>query len=192
MGTTRSGLSDEEQQISDKLAEAFADYINSAGIKDESGNALKLEASSDGIYQAGSYYDYMKSVIEESLEHFLVDTEFPYDASASSGGGMGGGPGGGGMPDGNKPDGAPDDNNGGHGNKHGQGHGNAAENNNDSKTSDGEVSYEDIDDITRNDTTSGLSLSGTYETAQDYIDAMNENEEWVKYDSSMGKVHGED
>ena len=233
MGTTRSGLSDEEQQISDKLAEAFADYINSAGIKDESGNALKLEASSDGIYQAGSYYDYMKSVIEESLENFLVDTEFPYDASASSGGGMGGDPGGGGMPDGemqggefgggkpdestdsgfdggkpdgnmdggfdggkpdgdmpdgNKPDGAPDDNNGGHGNKHGQGHGNAAENNNDSKTSDGEVSYEDIDDITRNDTTSGLSLSGTYETAQDYIDAMNENEEWVKYDSSTGKV----
>lgn len=55
MGVTRSGLSDEEQQISDKLAEAFAEYINSTGIKDPNGNTLTLEASADGIYQAGSY-----------------------------------------------------------------------------------------------------------------------------------------
>ena len=35
MGTTRSGLSDEEQQISDKLAQAYASYVNSAGFTDE-------------------------------------------------------------------------------------------------------------------------------------------------------------
>ena len=47
----------------------------------------------------------------------------------------------------------------------------------------GETSFEELDDITRNDTDSGLSLSGTYETAQDYIDALNANGEWVTYDA---------
>ena len=92
MGVTRSGLSDDEQAISDALAAAFAEYINSAGIKDENGNILTLEESADGIYQSGSYYDYLKGVIEQSLNNFLSDTTFPYDASSSSGGhgGMGG------------------------------------------------------------------------------------------------------
>ena len=168
LGTTRSGLSEEEQEISDRLAEAFASYINIADIKDENGNVLTLEESEEGIYQAGSYYEYMKSVIEGSLNNFLSDTSFPYDASSSSsghgGGGMpsGGGPGNGNMPNGEKPSG---DFPGG----------------NDSE----DVSYEDIDDIERNDTSSsGLSLSGTYETAQDYIDALNSNGEWVTYDST--------
>ena len=148
MGVTRSGLSDEEQAISDAPASAFADYINSAGIKDENGNVLTLEESEDGIYQAGSYYDYIKGVIKESLNHFLSDTEFPYDASSSSKGGMGGF--------------------GGRGNK----------------GTDGETNIEDIDDITRNDTSSGISILGTYETVQDYIDALNANGEWVTYDEA--------
>ncbi len=54
IGVTRSGLSDEEQMISDAMAASFADYINQAGIKDENGNVLTLEASADGIYQSGS------------------------------------------------------------------------------------------------------------------------------------------
>ena len=148
MGVTRSGLSEENQAISDAPASAFADYINSAGIKDENGNVLTLEESEDGIYQAGSYYDYIKGVIKESLNHFLSDTEFPYDASSSSKGGMGGF--------------------GGRGNK----------------GTDGETNIEDIDDITRNDTSSGISISGTYETVQDYIDALNANGEWVTYDEA--------
>ena len=92
MGTTRSGLSAEEQEISDALAAAFAEYINQTGIKDEDGNVLILESSESGIYQAGSYYDYMVGVIEKSLNDFLADTEFPYTVSASSK--MGRGPGG--------------------------------------------------------------------------------------------------
>ncbi len=76
MGVTRSGLSDNEQAISDALAASFADYINQAGIKDEAGNVLTLEESADGIYQAGSYYDYILGVIEASLNHFLSDTDF--------------------------------------------------------------------------------------------------------------------
>jgi hypothetical protein len=51
------------------------------------------------------------------------------------------------------------------------------------------VSFEDIDAIERNDAaSSGVSLSGTYETAQDYIDALNANGTWVNYDSSTNTV----
>ena len=174
MGVTRSGMTEEEQQISDQLAEAFAAYINSAGIKDPDGVVLTLSESDDGIYQAGSYYDYMKTVIEESLNHFLSDTEFPYDASSASGGGRGGF--GGGMPGGfgggqrpERGEGAPDF---GAGQKP------------DGGMMPEDVSFEDIDDITRNETTSGVSLSGTYETAQDYIDALNAEREWVQYDAA--------
>lgn len=176
MGTTRSGLSDEEQQISDKLAEAYASYVNSAGFTDENGNALTLTESSSGIYQSGSYYDYLKTVIETSLNNFLSDTSFPYDASSSgSKGGMGGGMPSGEKPDGEmsgapsreKPDGAPGGN---------------------SSDISSASAIENVDNITRNNTSSGLSLSGTYETAQDYIDALNADGEWVTYDSSTNKA----
>ena len=76
MGCTRSGRSAEEQAISDGLAKAFAEYVNGAGFTDRNGNALTLEESKEGIYQAGSYYNYVKSVIEESLNHYLSDTDF--------------------------------------------------------------------------------------------------------------------
>lgn len=178
LGSTRSNLSDDEQAISDALAEAFATYINSANIKDENGNVLKLEVSENGVYQAGSYYEYMKSVIENSLNNFLSDTQFPYDASSSSNG-MSGGPGGG-APSGEAPN--------------GEGPGNGEMPSGNPPTDMGnnassETNYEDIDNIERNDTSSsGLSLTGTYETAQDYIDALNANEQWVIYDASTNTV----
>ena len=185
MGITRSGLSDEDQEISDKLAFAFADYINRAGIKDPEGNVLTLEVSGEGIYQAGSYYDYLLTVIEGSLANFLEDTEFPYTASASSrGGGMPGGRGGFG---GQRPEGMPD---GGFGGGIPGGADLSAEKGNktDRSNENEAVSFEEIDDITRNVTSSGLSLSGTYDTVQDYIDAMNANGEWVSYDAETGTV----
>ena len=102
MGATREGLSDEEQAISDELAKAFATYVNEAGIADESGASLSLEESDEGIFQAGSYSNRVVQEIEASLNNFLQDTEFPYDASAANadGPGMGGpgGPGGAGGP----------------------------------------------------------------------------------------------
>ena len=183
MGTTRTGLSDEEQSISDGLTAAYAEYINSLGLTDSEGNVLTLESGEDGRYQSGSYYDYMVSVIEESLNNFLAYTSFPYDADASSQGhqaGMGpGGQGGfGGGPGGNKegfegqkPDGAPD-----------QAEGGEISEKNDTKT--GEVDFTAIDDIARTENNSGVSISGTYETAQDYIDALNANGTWVTYDAS--------
>ncbi|MCR5174911.1 MAG: tannase, partial [Oscillospiraceae bacterium] len=179
MGVTRSGLTEEEQEISDRLAEAFAAYINSAGIQAPDGTVLTLEESEEGIYQAGSYYEYMKTVIEGSLNNFLSDTEFPYDASSSSSGHGGMGGFGGGKPsfgNGQKPD-----EDGGHAPSDGGG------TPDDGQIPDGDQAdagqaFEDIDDITRNESAGGVSLSGTYETAQDYIDALNANGEWVSYD----------
>lgn len=186
MGVTRSGLSEEEQAISDEMASAYAGYINDSGIKDENGNVLTLTESEDGIYQSGSYYDYIVSVIEGSLNNFLQDTEFPYDASTSTGkdGGFGGmgGMGGNGGPGGNGGFGGPDgkidgdrefrgtDGNGGFGGKG-------------DLDDTGDGSYEDMDDISRTETSNGITISGTYETVEDYIDALNANGTWVTYDA---------
>ncbi len=84
MGVTRTGLSSEMQGYSDALAAAYAEYVNSAGFKDEDGNLLTLETSDEGIYQAGSYYEYIKDVIEDSLENYLEDTSFPVSSKSGS------------------------------------------------------------------------------------------------------------
>lgn len=173
MGTTRSGLSDEEQTISDSLTAAYAEYINSLGLTDTEGNSLTLEESSDGRYQSGSYYDYMKKIIEESLNNFLADTEFPYDADASDQGhqaGMGG-PGGGLKAfSGQKPENRKTD-----GNK-------PEEMTGDIKNGEESRDFTQMDDISRTENSSGISVSGTFETASDYIDALNANGSWVTYD----------
>lgn len=84
MGVTRTDLSDEMQAISDGLAEAYANYVNEMGFVAEDGTLLTLEASDEGINQAGSYYEYLKGVIEKSLEHYLVDTQFPTSGKSGS------------------------------------------------------------------------------------------------------------
>jgi len=71
-------------ELSNDLAKSYAEYINNLNLKDSSGNTLKLEKSDNGIYTAGSYYDYQISVIEESLNNFLNDTTFPYSGGSSS------------------------------------------------------------------------------------------------------------
>lgn len=76
MGCTRGERSPELKQISDELAKAFGEYINKAGFTDKNGSALTLTESKEGIYQAGSYYDYIKGVIEGSLNNYLSDTDF--------------------------------------------------------------------------------------------------------------------
>lgn len=170
MGNTRSGLSDEEQGYSDGMALAFAEYINALGLMDEQGNTLTLAQSDTGIWQSGTYYEYIRQVIEASLEHFLADTEFPYTASSSGGFGGGRGGMGGGRPDGEKPEGNFPGPNGSEENK-------------------GNMDFEAMDGIGRtNAASSGLSLTGTYETKQDYIDALNAEGEWVAWDESTGKV----
>ena len=92
--------------LSNDLAESYATYINQLNLKDPNGNALKLEKSNDGIYTSGSYYDYMLTVTEESLNNFLNDTTFPYSPSSNRMGSMpsGGAPSGE-MPTGSAPSG---------------------------------------------------------------------------------------
>lgn len=277
MGNTRTDLSDQEQTISDELTTAYAAYINQLGLTDENGAPLTLEASADGRYQAGSYYDYMKEIIEESLNDFLADTSFPYDADAASSHGGRGGMGTGGMGQGDPHGGhGPRGNAGGQGqmapgngmagaadgktpsggtaedNAGGQGKmapqddtvgaaegrtspGGSAENNAggrgertpgndtvgaaDGKTSSGgsaegnangqgqmasgngmapggdeaeagsigaQTDFTAIDQIQRKENSSGVKISGTFETVQDYIDALNADGTWVNYDAATG------
>lgn len=87
--------------LSKDLATAYAEYINKLGIRDQNGNVLVLEKSKNDIYAAGSYYDYVVSVVQESLNDFLADTTFPYTKTA--GGFPGGGFPGGGRPPGGTP-----------------------------------------------------------------------------------------
>lgn len=165
LGVTRTDLKEDMQELSDTMAEQFALYINELGLQDKNGNTLLLTESKDGIYQAGSYYDYLKTVIETSLNNFMKDTTFPYTVASGGRGGMGdrGDMGGRGMDGEKKGELPPLEDNG--------------EDNGDGKD------YHKIDGIDRNETTGGISLVGTYETAQDYIDALNEQTKWITYDS---------
>lgn len=198
LGVTRTDLSGDMQTLSDEMAEQFALYINELGLTDEEGNVLTLAASEEGIYQAGSYYDYLKTVIETSLNNFLEDTVFPYTVESSGKGGPGNL---GGLDDldGDLPDLAGGDtidgDIGGRGGKGGRGLDDGLDDGLDGDLPDmnmgrtgmdggtGGADYYDIDGIDRNEVSGGITLSGTYETVQDYIDALNAETEWVIYDS---------
>jgi hypothetical protein len=78
MGSTREGLSDKDKAVSDSLAKAFAQYINKADFTDKNGKKLTLKKSEKGIFKAGSYYEYIKGVIEKSLNNYIRDNDF-YD-----------------------------------------------------------------------------------------------------------------
>ena len=186
LGVTRENLSEDMRELSDAMAEQFALYINELGLQDENGDALLLTASEEGIYQAGSYYDYLKNVVETSLNNFLEDTTFPYTVS---GGGRGGDfgrdfGGDGGVQEFEERGGDFDKFDG---EKELRGPGGK-----DGLDFDGELAdekfpeqggYYEMDGIDRNETSGGILMSGTYETAEDYIRALNQQAEWVIYDS---------
>lgn len=159
LGVARTGLDADTKALSDGLAVAFAEYINSLGLKDENGNLLTLEQSADGLYHAGSYYEYLKKTIETSLNKFLADTTFPYNVEAQKaalGTNMI-------LPEGWVPRGP-------------QGMaGNAPR-------------AEDMDGVQRGSasgkTVQQIKPAGTYNTVQDYIAALNANEAWVTYDAA--------
>lgn len=54
-----------------KAAVSYNCYINNLGLKDGIGNVLILSETENGIYQAGSYYDYVAEAVEQSLDNFL-------------------------------------------------------------------------------------------------------------------------
>ncbi len=74
--------------LSNDLAVAYADYINNAGFKLD-GETLSLSASSDGYYLNGSYYDYIMSVINRSLNNYLADNYSDTSSRASYVSGLG-------------------------------------------------------------------------------------------------------
>ena len=172
MGSTRTDLEADMQKLSDNMAAAFAVYINKLGLTDTNGKKLTLEQSENGIYQAGSYYEYIKGVIEKSLNNFLTDTKFPYTFSPSSEqhGGLGRG----------RMEDISDDvkekfekraENGQH--KMDGRHGGYTDEN-------GEFQE---DGVNRKPTEETERESKTYQTVQEYIDDLNADEKWITYDS---------
>lgn len=156
--------------LSDDMAEAFAQYINELGLTSEDGTKLTLAESEKGIYNSGTYYDYILSEIETSLNHFLSDTTFPYTYTpmqiqvgntANSGGQPGldlsktGQKGAQGQAGPQGQTGGPDGGGPGQGDGPGQG-------------GFGQSSGEAV----------------TYNTVQDYIDSLNKDGAWVTYDAA--------
>ena len=70
--------------LSDDLANEYVKYINNIKLKDPKGKELSLDE-----INSGSYYNYLKSVIEESLNNFLSDTTFPWTPQPNPGPGPG-------------------------------------------------------------------------------------------------------
>ena len=59
--------------LSKDLAGEYVKYVNDIKLKDPKGNELTLTETN-----SGTYYDYLKSIIEESLNNFFSDTTFPW------------------------------------------------------------------------------------------------------------------
>lgn len=152
MGSTRTDLDEQMQSLSDGLTQAFAKMVNEMGLKDDYGNPLILEQSEDNRYQSGSFYDWIKSEIERSLNNFLEDTSFPYDTSAAN---------------------KRDNNFRGHGKRPGTGMG----------LPEG-IDFTQIDNIMRQGKEGNAKIEGVYDTAEDYIAALNTSIHWVDYDKS--------
>ena len=165
MGVTRTKMSSEEKEISSALTAEYAKYINALKLKDGK-TALSLNDDN----KSGTYTDYLKSVIEQSLNSFLKSTTFPYTADSIS--------------DGDSSD--------------------TTEKQSDSQSTtdkNGAIVLPDLpldendksvagDGIIRNKSASALDINGTYNTAEDYIKALNKNTKWVSYDkkSNTAKI----
>ena len=162
------------RKLSQDLAATYAGYINALGLVGPSGAVLALEDGGEGIATAGSYYDYVKAQVEESLNNFLADTEFPYTPSNNFNADMGAGGGGSrgsrseGAPSGGAPSGEPPS-------------GGAPSGSGPSASSGADGSF-------GSGTSSGSSESVSYETAADYIAALNGDNAWIEYDESTGKA----
>jgi hypothetical protein len=153
------------EAMSKDLAAAYPSYFNKLGLVDSEGKLLTLESSADGIYQSGSYYEYLKSVVEKSLEHFISDTSFPYtvtkqafSAAARFGGGINNLP----KLDGNTP--AP------------------------VLSKDGVFGGQKGTSVGGGAGSSQSDIGVTYKTPESYIASLNKNGVWVNYDKSTGKI----
>lgn len=177
MGLTRQNLTPFEANVSKELATAFIGQLNDMNLKDENDTPLTLEQSEDGYGQQGTYYEYMKGVVEQSFENFLQDTLFPYDSSENTQMGGPGGPGGpGGAGQFNGPRKMPR-----HPASTGADMSNAPSISADASQG-GEPDFTKMDNIRRNGTEAAVTVSGVYETPSEYIAALNKPFHWIDYD----------
>ena len=167
-GTRASGTWTEA--YSKDLAAAYAEHLNALGLTDASGTALTLEESSSGVYLAGSYYDHVVGVIEQSLNDFLAATTFPYTPDTTEMAGMGGASGGtppsGGPDSGSAPSGTPPT---------GSAPDAAADSSTDSSSDASAPSDQG---------TASSAESTTYNTVEEYIASLNADTQWVTYDAA--------
>lgn len=77
-GQTRKDMTKEQQSLSDAMAKAYAQYINHAGFMIGRNGALTLQQSDEGVYQFGTYYDYIRSLVGEAFTKFIRTIHFPY------------------------------------------------------------------------------------------------------------------
>lgn len=224
MGETRKGkgVSFDNYEISKGLADKYVEYINSLDIRDENNNQLTLNVNNS---HSGSYYDYVVSVIEKSLNTFFVDNTFPYTVKENRMGRpedlkgkkqeertspvakptgefkpfvIGGTivsftntdeeetelePGAIDETDENDEELEADDI------EENKVETTTSKNDNlkNTSTTNKEKAIEEIDNITRNVVSGGVSLKGTYNTKEDYIKALNANGEWIIYDEATKK-----
>lgn len=141
--------------LSKDMANEFASYLNKLGLKWEDGIALTLSQSNSGIYNSGTYYDYILSQIETSLNNFLSDTTFPYTPKAATIQIRNTGPSGGGI-------------------------GNLAGRRGEGRAPGQDIAQNQDDAPGANNNT--ISDTKIYHTAQDYINSLNTDENWVTYD----------
>lgn len=190
MGVARDGLDEEMQALSDALAASYVDTINTLALTDAEGNVLTLDGSALGVQDTGSYVDALTALVQRSLNHFLEDTTFPYTASASGGmtrGGMGGMDrmGGGRMngddlPDDARPADLPD---AAHDGMPGDGTADPAQPGEDGQLTDADWANGRVDDGIQRNQSVASTEAATYETAEDYIAALNGDSPWIEYDA---------
>lgn len=72
------------RQLSDKLAESYANYVNALNLHDAEGLSLYLDQTDGGIWTDGTYYEYLLSLAEESAKTFLSTAEFPVTVVTTS------------------------------------------------------------------------------------------------------------
>lgn len=169
LGASRENLDEKMKLLSDSLALRFAEYVNALGLKDENGNALTLEQSADGLFHVGPYYDYLKQTVENSLNEFLAAAKFPYNVEKQKSdlgqemltippfmrGGNGGG-----RPPKEMGEGKMPPQNGIN------------------------ADFEERDNVKRTARAGGITLSGTYNSAEEYVDSLNAKGTWVSYDKN--------
>ena len=164
--------------LSADMASAFADYINQMGLKSEDGTTLSLTKSDTGICNAGSYYDYIKSEIETSLNNFLSDNSFPYTYTSTS------------VQVGNTPT-------SGGAQAQGFAQANGGQGTGAQTDAQGAPSGTKTDADGQGMAAGGAGMPGggssssesiVYQTPQDYIDSLNKDGKWISYDAATNKA----